>query len=133
MLTPSTEPTVISILVVPIVSWLVFVEPLVALDPSIDVGTADYSQNLDLLDSNLQKTGELVNLKYDEVEFLNQPLASRVENVNPFNMLSWTGRVTLSPQSDKNVLMGPLSSKECIYLKLWWASLFSYISPQSTL
>jgi hypothetical protein len=77
-----------------------FVEPIVALDPSIDTTTADYSQNLDLLDSNVQKTGELVTLKYDEVEFLNQPLASRVENVNPFNMLSWTGRVTLHPQSD---------------------------------
>ena len=77
-----------------------FVEPLVALDPSIDVNTADYSQNLDLLDSNVQKTGELVTLKYDQVTFLDQPLASRVENVNPFNMLSWTGRVTLNPQSD---------------------------------
>ena len=77
-----------------------FIEPLIALDPSIDTNNADYSQNLDLLDSNTQKTGELVTLKYDEVEFLNQPLASRVENVNPFNMLSWTGRVTLHPQSD---------------------------------
>ena len=77
-----------------------FVEPIIALDPSIDTTTADYSQNLQLLDGNVQKTGELVTLKYDEVEFLNQPLASRVENVNPFNMLSWTGRGTLHPQSD---------------------------------
>ena len=77
-----------------------FIEPLVALDPSIETGTADYSQNLQLLDSNVQKTGELVTLKYDEVTFLDQPLASRVENVNPFNMLSWTGRITLHPQSD---------------------------------
>ncbi len=77
-----------------------FIEPQVALDPSIDANTADYSQNLQLLDSNVQKTGELVTLKYDEVTFLDQPLASRVENVNPFNMLSWTGRITLHPQSD---------------------------------
>ena len=77
-----------------------FVEPIVALDPSIDVSTADYAQDLPLLDSNVQKTGELVTLKYDQVTFLDQPLASRVENVNPFNMLSWTGRITLNPQSD---------------------------------
>jgi hypothetical protein len=77
-----------------------FIEPEIALDPSIDTTTADYSQDLQLLDSNLQKTGDLVTLKYDEVTFLDQPLASRVENVNPFNMLSWTGRITLKPQSD---------------------------------
>ena len=77
-----------------------FIGPELALNPSIDTTTADYSEDLELLDSNVQKTGELVTLKYDEVEFLNQPLASRVENVNPFNMISWTGRITLSPQSD---------------------------------
>ena len=77
-----------------------FIEPQIALDPSIDAGTADYSQDLQLLDSNVQKTGELVTLKYDQVTFLDQPLASRIENVNPFNMLSWTGRITLNPQSD---------------------------------
>jgi len=77
-----------------------FIGPELALNPSIDTTTADYSQDLELLDSNVQKTGELVTLKYTEKEFLNQPLASRVENVNPFNMISWTGRITLSPQSD---------------------------------
>ncbi len=77
-----------------------FIEPVLALDPSIDVTTADYSQDLQLLDTNVQKTGDLLTLKYEEKTFLDQPLASRVENVNPFNMLSWTGRLKLSPQSD---------------------------------
>ena len=77
-----------------------FIGPELALNTSIDTTTVDYSEDLELLDSNVQKTGELVTLKYEEVEFLNQPLASRVENVNPFNMISWTGRLTLSPQSD---------------------------------
>ena len=77
-----------------------FIGPELALNASIDPTTADYSEDLELLDSNVQKTGELVTLKYTEKEFLSQPLASRVENVNPFNMISFTGRITLSPQSD---------------------------------
>jgi len=77
-----------------------FIGPELALNPSIDTSTVDYSEDNELLDSNVQKTGDLVTLKYSEKEFLSQPLASRVENVNPFNMISWTGRVTLSPQSD---------------------------------
>ena len=77
-----------------------FIGPEIALNPSIDTSTVDYSENHELLDSNVQKTGELVTLKYSEKEFLSQPLASRVENVNPFNMISFTGRITLTPNSD---------------------------------
>jgi len=74
--------------------------PQLSLDPSIDVDTADFSQNLSLLDSNVQKTGNLVTLKYTEKSWIEQPLATRVENVNPFNMISFNGSVTLNPSSD---------------------------------
>ena len=74
--------------------------PQLALDPSIDVDTADFSQNLNLLDSNVQKTGDLVTLKYTEKSWLEQPLATRVENVNPFNMISFDGSITLNPSTD---------------------------------
>ena len=33
---------------------------------------------LELLDSNVQKTGNHITLKYEEVEMFNHPLASRV-------------------------------------------------------
>ena len=56
--------------------------------------------NLTLLDSNVQKTGDLLTLKYTEKDWINQPLASRVENVNPFNMVEFVGSIELKPFSD---------------------------------
>ena len=75
-------------------------KPQVALEPSVNINTADFSQNLSLLDSNVQKTGDLITLKYTEKGWIEQPLASRVENVNPFNMIDFTGRIQLTPASD---------------------------------
>ena len=75
-------------------------KPELALEESIDTSTADFSANLDLLDPNVQKTGDLITLKYEEVGWIEQPLASRVENVNPFNMIDFQGRVELRPESD---------------------------------
>ena len=76
------------------------IKPQIALDPSINVETADFSSNLNLLDSDVQKTGDLITLKYSEKSWIEQPLASRVENVNPFNMIEFIGRISLSPASD---------------------------------
>ena len=71
-----------------------------AFDPAIDTTKADLSQNLRLLDSNIQKTGDLLTLKYEEVGWLDQPHATNVENVNPFNVIVYVGGVQLDPQSD---------------------------------
>ena len=76
------------------------IKPEIALDPSINTETADFSSNLSLLDSDVQKTGDLITLKYSEKSWIEQPLASRVENVNPFNMIEFIGRISLSPASD---------------------------------
>ena len=35
-----------------------------------------------------------------EIDWITQPLASRVENVNPFNMIEFEGNITLNPASD---------------------------------
>ncbi len=75
-------------------------KPQLALRPDIDIATADFSTNLELLDSNVQKTGDLITLKYTEKSWIDQPLASRVENVNPFNMVEFTGIIDLSPSTD---------------------------------
>ena len=76
------------------------VKPEIAIDPALDATTADFSSNLNLLDSNVQKTGDLITLKYSQRDWIEQPLASRVENVNPFNMIEFIGRIELSPASD---------------------------------
>ena len=60
----------------------------------------DLSTNFELSDPNVQKTGEVVTLKYDSVGWIEQPLATRVENVNPFHVVVYTGSVKLSPASD---------------------------------
>lgn len=59
-----------------------------------------FDLNFDLLDPNTQKTGDLITLKYDNKEWIKQPLASRVENVNPFNMVAFTGAINISPAQD---------------------------------
>ena len=76
------------------------VKPEQALDPSIDSSTADYSADLKLLDPNLRKTGDMITLNYDEDEWIVQAQASRVENVNPFNIVVFNGRIRLNPASD---------------------------------
>jgi len=69
-------------------------------DPNINLETADLSQNLKLEDSNIQKTGDMITLKYEEVEWLNQPHATHVENVNPFEVVAFVGGIVLDPASD---------------------------------
>lgn len=71
-----------------------------AFNPGIDITKADLSQNLQLLDPNIQKTGDLLTLKYDEVSWIEQPHATNVENVNPFNVIVFVGAVQLDPASD---------------------------------
>ena len=69
-------------------------------DSSVDVENDDLDQNLPLSDKNIQKTGDLLTLAYKEVDFLDQPQATNVENVNPFNVIVYVGGVQLTPPSD---------------------------------
>jgi len=77
------------------------VKPRLAISPNLNADTSDYSQNLPLLDSSVRKTGELVTLNYNEVGWLEQPVATEVENVNPFNVIEYIGSVSLNPKSDE--------------------------------
>ena len=84
------------------------IKPELAISNSLNPSTADFSSNLELLDSGVRKTGDLITLDYDEVVMLDQPLASRVENVNPFNIVTFRGRMILSPSADtwtRNVIL----------------------------
>ena len=42
----------------------------------------------------------VVTLAYDEVEYYNQPFATRTESVTPFLVSFWNGTVTMAPASD---------------------------------
>ena len=60
----------------------------------------DLSTDFDLFDSNVKKTGDAITLMYEQVGWIEQPLATRVENVNPFHVVAYNGNVTLNPSSD---------------------------------
>jgi|694.fasta_scaffold02943_10 hypothetical protein len=71
----------------------------------------DLSSNYNLVDSNVQKTGTTVTLKYESKKWIEQPLATQVENVNPFHVVSYTGSVKLSPNRDNWVRTIQLPNK----------------------
>jgi len=76
------------------------VEAELALNPGIDRSAADINANLKLLDESVKKTGDILTLDYTEVVMINQPHATRVENVNPFNVIAFVGGIKLDPPSD---------------------------------
>lgn len=48
-----------------------------------------------------QVTGDIVTLKYTDVVLVDQSYASRTENINPFAVASFVGRVSLNPPGDE--------------------------------
>jgi hypothetical protein len=50
--------------------------------------------------SNIKKTGNVISLNYNTVEYTKNNFATRVENVNPFNTINWIGTIKLNPESD---------------------------------
>ena len=65
---------------------------------------AHYTTNLPLIvnstSQNIQQTGDLITLPYDDVVLVDQPYASALENVNPFNVFTFIGDIKLTPASD---------------------------------
>ena len=52
------------------------------------------------LSTNYTQTGPALTLPYTEKKIIDQPYASRVENINPFNVFTYIGRIDLTPASD---------------------------------
>lgn len=50
--------------------------------------------------STTQQTGSLVTLPYTETPFVVQNYASRVENLQPFEVIQWYGDIQLDPEKD---------------------------------
>ena len=60
----------------------------------------DLETNFTLFDTNVQKTGDLITLKYTSTDWIQQVFATKLENVNPFHVVSYSGTIQLSPKSD---------------------------------
>ena len=54
----------------------------------------------DLTSPNIRRSGDLITLDYTDVTCDIQPLASRVENVNPYMFRKFNGSLTLNPDND---------------------------------
>ena len=100
-------------LITPVDFWSLKME--LALTPSINTNTADFSQDLPLLDPNVRKTGDLITLNYEEAGWIEQPLASNVENVNPFNVIEYSGGIVLQPASDNWVRNIYIENRRTVY------------------
>ena len=50
--------------------------------------------------TNIRKTGDVVSLSYNEVEYLQQVNGTRTESVTPFIVAFWGGTIDLTPASD---------------------------------
>jgi len=51
--------------------------------------------------ANYQKTGDLITLPYTETNFIEQPFATKTENLNPFLIFDWVGDIDLNPPVDE--------------------------------
>ena len=51
--------------------------------------------------ANYQKTGDVITLPYTETSFIEQPYATKTENLNPFFIFDWIGDITLDPPVDE--------------------------------
>jgi len=67
----------------------------------------DFNTDFDLFDGNVQKTGDVITLKYDEEIWLEQPYATELKdgslgiiNVNPYELPAINGVVELHPNTD---------------------------------
>lgn len=61
---------------------------------------ADHSYVTDLGSPSIRKTGDLITLDYTEAVYLDQPIATRTENVTPFIVSYWQGSIQLNPPID---------------------------------
>lgn len=51
--------------------------------------------------SDYQQTGDVLTLPYSNSVLIDQPYASGVENVNPYDVFQWVGQIDLSPSQDE--------------------------------
>ena len=55
----------------------------------------------DRIAANYTKTGDLISLPYTETSVIQNPYATKTENLNPFMIFNWIGTVELTPAVDE--------------------------------
>lgn len=75
----------------------------------------DLSQDFILTDIRAKKTGKVVTLNYDEVNWIEQSLATRINNVNPFHVIQYVGDIRLNPIRDTWIRTIELNDKTIIH------------------
>ena len=65
-----------------------------------DPVNADYRWAADFEDSNITRNGSGLTLDFTEVTLVDQPLATRTENLNPFHIALYAGSIELNPDTD---------------------------------
>ena len=70
------------------------------LRPSHYTSNVPLQLNLPSSSNVVKTTGNMVLLPYEDLAIVTQPYASRTENVNPFNVFTFIGRIDLTPASD---------------------------------
>ena len=68
--------------------------PVVNVEPGLDLLFAPPEG------TNIRKSNDVITLDYSEVEYINQPFATRTESVTPFLISFWQGTMELNPASD---------------------------------
>ncbi len=62
--------------------------------------SADLNYLNNIVGTNIQRTGQVISLDYDDVEWVKQPFATRVENVTPYLVKNYQGSIELDPTVD---------------------------------
>ena len=104
----------------PLISKNSLKNEIIPLIPQSD-NQLDLKQNFELLDTRVKKTGQVVTLNYESVDWITQPLATvqndgspRVENVNPFHVVQYVGDIRLHPFSDSWVRTVSLADRTIV-------------------
>lgn len=67
---------------------------------SSNIDLESKEDSTDLLTNNIREHEHIYTLDYDTEEFINQPFASEHMSVNPYNITTWSGTMSLQPNTD---------------------------------
>jgi len=98
---------------------------------SLNPINSDYRWIDDFGSSNITRKGSGLTLNYDEVEFISQPLATRVENLNPFLVIIYIGNIELNPSSDFWIEEVPLNTPDTIKIDSVYNAMSSLLGVEN--
>ena len=82
-----------------VIDLLIGAESVIGLS-GVPNNAVDIRYATDLGSQNITRKGKNVMLKYEEVVDFDQPFASRIINVNPYDVVTWLGGLKINPTED---------------------------------